>query len=315
MHDQHERKWTRPVGIPHARVQGQLVGVEAPVFFSGPTLPAFVILEEVGGVHGARFDRHRGAVFRTPDIRPRSVKQPLDSVRPVFRRIRRGQLRGHGICLPRNDLVHGALMRQKPDDVDVASHGERAEHGRDDFLTARRLGEMAHEKRRQGRAEKSFDKSGHDRHCGAELRRRPHQHHDRTGADDHSGGHARQPARDSQQESHDHGNERNQDGGNHDRKREIEGVAESCPEVQARNNDACGGRGQRPPHSAAPGFRAWADRLPVPGAPGADDAPPEFHAGGERRAGYIGCGRRCIRHVEPSRRTCGRTRRPAAWTQ
>lgn len=153
MNNQHQRKGTETVRIPYARVEGQLIFVKLP---ARPALPAVEILEEVRPVHGVGLDGHRRSVFGLPNVGAGSVEKLFRAVWAGFGRVLGRQPGGHciGGGTPRNDVVHRALVRTEPDQVDVGSHREQAQGHCDDFLADRRAGESARNKGGDGRARK-----------------------------------------------------------------------------------------------------------------------------------------------------------------
>src|SRR6266481_5136293 len=179
-------------------------------------------------------------------------------------------------------------------DLDVGRYREQEQQDRDDLLARRGVCEPAHGKRCDRRAEESFREPDHDRHRNADVRWQPFQHDNHTRADDPSGRHARQRPSDGQQEGHDDGDQGNEHRGKDDREREIECVAESGLQIQACEDDARGGCGERSTYGAAPGFGTWPDRPPVFGAAIGEILPAKSRARAERRV--VRCRRCCCAH-------------------
>ena len=132
MHDQSERKWAWTFGIPDARIQRELVDIEAPIFLARPALPSIEVLEEVGRVHGMSLDRDAGTIFRAADVVANAIEKFQYVERPGSGGIRCGQFRGHGIGgrLPGDEFFHRARVGKKPNEINIASESQYEKQAR-----------------------------------------------------------------------------------------------------------------------------------------------------------------------------------------
>ena len=91
VHDQHQWKRTRRIGIPHAPVHRHLGEVEAPILLADRGLPRVGGRRELGAVHDRRFQRDRVAIDRTLLVGAAAVVEGFHHEGALLRWVRRGQ--------------------------------------------------------------------------------------------------------------------------------------------------------------------------------------------------------------------------------